>query len=406
MQQMNYAVPDELLPFVGEIIDVDTHESLPINLWEQRYGPIVNDFAVALKEAKFPVGIDLKEKDDTEINADTVWKNKRLAAPGAFDFERRLDVMNLTGVKQQVVFPGAMGLMAVYFHANSHNHNIMRSIAWSTEKRRDYALELISAYNEWVVRTTEQSPRFQAVAILCGETPEALIAEAKRLIKNGVRGVWMPSSTPPGGVSPAHTDLDPLWAELAGANVPIYAHVGADHGFLKSEVWGKAPAFEGFRMGEEHSLDPWILSTNHRATENFVATMIVGGVFERHPTLRYGAMETGGNWIGPLAEHLDLWINGSGVFLGSATRKPDLSMKPSEYIRRNVRVAPFGFEDVGHYIKLYNMPEVYCYQSDFPHIEGGKNPMGDTVNSFARHGLGQDIMKMFYCDNAKWLVPN
>jgi predicted TIM-barrel fold metal-dependent hydrolase len=406
MPQMNYAIPDELLPFAGQIIDADTHESLPINLWEGRYGSVVNDFAHALKEAKFPVGIDLKEKDDTEINAETVWKNKRLAAPGAFDFERRLDVMDFTGVKQQIVFPGAMGLMAVYFHANSHNHNIMSAISSSTEDRRAYALKLINAYNEWVVYATQKSPRFQAVAILCGDTPDTLIAEARRLIKNGVRGIWMPSSTPPAGVSPANNVLDPLWDVLASADVPIYAHVGADHGFLKSEVWRDAAAFEGFRMGEEHSLDPWILSTNHRATENFLTTMIVGGVFERHPTLRYGAMETGGNWIGPLAEHLDMWINGSGVFLGSATRKPDLSMKPSEYIRRNVRVAPFGFEDVGHYIKLYGMPEVYCYQSDFPHIEGGKDPMGDTVKSFARHGIGQDIMKMFYCDNAKLLVPN
>ncbi|WP_292931082.1 amidohydrolase family protein [Novosphingobium sp. PASSN1] len=406
MAQMNYAVPEELLPFVGDIIDVDTHESLPINHWQERYGSIVNDFANALTDAKFPVGLDLKEKDDTEINADTVWKNKRLAAPGAFDFERRLEVMNLTGVKQQIVFPGAMGLMAVYFHANAHNPNLMRTLSWAAEERRSYALKLIKAYNAWVGRTAGQSSRFQPVGILCGDTPDELISEAKRLIADGVRGLWMPSSTPPAGRSPAHPDLDPLWDALASAAVPIYAHVGADHGFLKTEIWREAPAFEGFRMGEEHSLDPWILSTNHRATENFLTTMIVGGVFERHPTLRYGAMETGGNWIGPLAEHLDMWINGSGIFLGSATRKPDLSLKPSEYIRRNVRVAPFGFEDVGHYISLYGMPEVYCYQSDFPHIEGGKNPMGDTVRSFARQGMGQEIMKMFYCENAKLLVPN
>jgi len=159
-------------------------------------------------------------------------------------------------------------------------------------------------------------------------------------------------------------------------------------------------------MGEELSLDPWTLSTNHLATENFLATMVVGGVFERHPKLRYAAMETGGNWIGPLAHHLDLWINGSGVFIGAGAKQTELKEKPSDYIRRNVKVAPFGFEDVGGYIAMYGMPEVYCYQSDFPHIEGGKNPMGDVVKTFTRQGHSQDVMKMFFCDNAKWLIPN
>jgi hypothetical protein len=81
-------------------------------------------------------------------------------------------------------------------------------------------------------------------------------------------------------------------------------------------------------------------------------------------------------------------------------------MKPSEYIRRNVRVAPFGFEDVGDYIARYGMPELYCYGSDFPHLEGGVDPMGKAVESFERHGISEDIMKMYFVDNAKLLMPN
>jgi predicted TIM-barrel fold metal-dependent hydrolase len=406
MEQANYAVPTELLPFVGEMLDVDTHESLPINHWEERYGSIVNGFADALREAKLPVGIETRESDDTEINAETVWKKKRINGPGAFDFDRRLEVMVLTGIKKQIVFPGAMGLIAVLFYANADNPNMMRSISGSGNDRRTYARKLMNAYNEWTVRITKESDRYVPVAILAGDTAEELVAEAKRLVSAGVRGIWIPSSTPPAGFSPAHSALDPLWDVLAAADVPMLAHVGADHGFLKTEVWKQAEAFDGFKMGEELSLDPWTLATNHLATENFLATMVVGGVFERHPRLRYGAMETGGNWIGPLAEHLDIWIESSGVFVGPTAKKPELKQKPSEYIRRNVRVAPFGFEDVGHYIAQYGMPELYCYQSDFPHLEGGRDPMGDTVRSFQRQGMGEDIMKKFYIDNAKWLLPD
>jgi hypothetical protein len=59
-------------------------------------------------------------------------------------------------------------------------------------------------------------------------------------------------------------------------------------------------------------------------------------VFERHPTLRFGAIELGSHWLGPLADNLDMWIE--RVF---ARRTKDiLSLKPSEYLARNVRVTP------------------------------------------------------------------
>jgi predicted TIM-barrel fold metal-dependent hydrolase len=405
MLQSNLAIPQELLPLAGRMIDTDTHESLPINHWVERYGSVAQKFAEALTLSGLPVK-ETREADDTEINAETVWQKKRLAAPGAFDFKRRLDVMDLTGIDKQIVFPGAMGLMGLWFYSNAGNPGILRSIEGSENDRRGYAKKILTAYNDWTVRVKAESSRFYPVAILQAETPEGYVAEAKRLVEMGVTGLWMPSSIPPAGISPAHSVFDPLWDVLASSRIPLFAHVGSDAGFLKTETWKEAPAFEGFRLGDEFSLDPWTLSTNHRATENFLTTLIVGGVFDRHPDLMYAAMESGGNWIGPLAEHLDLWIEHSGVFVGPTAPKPKIKLAPSEYIRRNVRVAPFGFEDVGHYIKLYNMPEVYCYQSDFPHLEGGKNPMGDTVESFKRAGLGMDVMEKFYVTNALDLLPS
>ena len=37
------------------------------------------------------------------------------------------------------------------------------------------------------------------------------------MIDNGVRAVWIPSAALPGGVSPAHPVLDPLYSLLAAA---------------------------------------------------------------------------------------------------------------------------------------------------------------------------------------------
>jgi predicted TIM-barrel fold metal-dependent hydrolase len=397
------AMPNELRPFAGEILDVDTHESLPINLWVDRYGSLAQPFVDAVIASGLPAK-DTRDHDDTEINAETVWNVKRINAPGAFDMRRRLDVLNLTGVKRQMIFPGAMGLLSVVLLGNAENRSIFATLGGD---RRAYARQLLNAYNEWAIRTTnENSDRYRPVAVLIGETPDDLLADARSLVKRGIRGLWMPTSEPPGGISPAHTLLDPLWDLLQSSDIPLTAHVGADHRFLKSDVWRKAPAFEGFKMGDEFSLDPWSLASNHRPTESFLTTLVLGGVFERFPKLRYGISEFGANWIGPLCQHLDMWIENSGIFIGKSAKKPELRMRPSEYIHRNVRISPFDFEDVGSYIKRYGMPELYCYASDFPHLEGGKNPMGDLARSLRSHGLGDDVFRKVFVENGKWLLPN
>ena len=50
-------------------------------------------------------------------------------------------------------------------------------------------------------------------------------------------------------------------------------------------------------------------------------------------------------------------------------------MKPSDYLRRQVRVTPFPGEDVAELVKI-SSPELYLFSSDYPHPEGTKDPIG------------------------------
>ena len=52
----------------------------------------------------------------------------------------------------------------------------------------------------------------------------------------------------------------------------------------------------------------------------------------------------------------------------------------------------------------FGMPEIYCYASDYPHPEGGKNPMGDISGKLER--FGPDIMRKVFVENAEWLLPD
>jgi predicted TIM-barrel fold metal-dependent hydrolase len=128
--------------------------------------------------------------------------------------------------------------------------------------------------------------------------------------------------------------------------------------------------------------------------------MVLGGVFERHPQLRFGAIEVGAQWIGPFAERLDMWATEFRRRLD-----PYLSIKPSEYINRNIRVTPFHFENVASYLGHYpHLSDVYCYSSDFPHREGGKWSKRTFETNLI--DVDQPIQRKFFHDNGLLLLPD
>jgi hypothetical protein len=402
MSTSNLSIPECLLPFAGRIMDADAHEYTPVNHWIEQFGEATRPFVEAHEDSKMPIG-QFVAADDTAMDADTIWTTKFARAPGAFDWDRRLEVMDMTGIHRQLVFPGSIGLYGAsfYFRCDAFP-NMYRSIGGN---RKAFALDMIRLHNDFCVRMARKDDRLRMVAVLLAPDVPSLLTEAKRLIDAGVRAIWLPSAALPGGVSPAHPSLNPLWDMCETAKVTITAHVGSDFEFLTTAEWRNAPQFEGWKAGEEFQMDPWTLSTLHLPVQNFVATMVLGGVFERYPELRFGACEVTAQWVGPLAENLDLWFANQRKFsLGNMEGDLRLSMKPSDYIRRNTRYSLFDIEPVDTYIRRYEMPELYCYASDYPHPEGGRQPMIDVSERVAP--FGHDVLQKVFIDNGAWLMPD
>jgi hypothetical protein len=116
--------------------------------------------------------------------------------------------------------------------------------------------------------------------------------------------------------------------------------------------------------------------------------------------LRWAAVETGAHWLGPMAHNLDMW---GWDAKGSTLWRERLPLRPSEYVLRNVRVAGFPWEPVDKYIKDYGLTDCYCYASDFPHVEGGTDPMGFWSKRLADHG--DDTLEKFFVTNAELILP-
>lgn len=398
-------IPESLRGFAGRIVDIDAHEYMPAQVWEQEFGPATKrlaDFLMTLPPDRPDSvnGLNFPNfADNMPITAENVWRVKTPRAPGSTSLQRRLEVLDYTGVYRQIMFPSGVAIMGSILINYSPEYFFAEFKG--AEARKAYGRELMEAHNTWAVRSTHFSDRLRAVAALYGNSVDELFTSTKRLLDQGIRAVWLMSSVPPGGVSPAHTDLDPFWAMLAERNISVTLHIGSEGNFFKTEVWGHAPAFDDFKAGTEFDLSPWRLSVQHLPSQNFLATMITGGVFERHPTLRFGVIELGAYWAGHLAETLELWYDNGQNFGPTSGKK--LPLRPSEYLRRNVRVPAFPFEPVDKYIERYGLEDVYCYASDYPHPEGGRDAMGRFARSMER--LGPKIMEKFFITNGEYLLP-
>ena len=139
------------------------------------------------------------------------------------------------------------------------------------------------------------------------------------------------------------------------------------------------------------------LATMHLAAQNYLATMIYGGVFDRHPGLRIGVIELGAMWVGPFVDLLE-----DRLQLSRRLRE-SLQRSPREVFIDQIRVTPFFWERTARQIERYGMPEIYAFSTDFPHPEGGTDPIGKMAADITP--LGDEALEAFFVRNAELLLP-
>jgi hypothetical protein len=84
------------------------------------------------------------------------------------------------------------------------------------------------------------------------------------------------------------------------------------------------------------------------------------------------------------------------AFAKGEERLRKLALRPSGYVRRQIRVTPYPTEPVGWIIEQSG-PEICLFSSDWPHVEGGRNPIRRFENSLT--GTTEEAKQRFYCDN-------
>ena len=285
-----------------------------------------------------------------EIGADVISGPKGWMAPGALDTEVRSKVLDALGIDAQLVFP----TFSLGHFAFSQDLDVLYGGT--------------RALNRAMTAFCSADTRLLAVGYLQLRDPARALVELESALADGVKAVWIPSDAP-GDFSPAHVDVEPIWARLAEAGVPLVLHVGGGKLLPKAFHNNGHPRPTDWLGGGENmrAKDFPVL---HHSPERFLACLTIDGVFERHPDLRAAAIELGASWVPGMLRNLD---HAHKSFSKFEPLFKDLPLMPSEYIRRQVRFTPFPFEDTRWLVEQCGA-DLFMFSTDYPHPEGGRRP--------------------------------
>ena len=269
-----------------------------------------------------------------------------------WDDDRRIEEQEADGVVAEVTFPNTV---PPFFPTGAL---LARPPVAEDLPRR---LAVIRAHNRWLADFCARHPERRAgiAQIFLNDLDEA-IADVAFAAENGLRGGILLPAVPPDSphLEPLYsTHYDPLWAACEDLGVVVNHHSGGgapDYGrhAATSMVWIAEASF-------------W--------TRRSLPHLLLGGVFERFPTLRLVLTEQGVGWIGDTLAQLDTYhaqARDTGR-IGELKYGPDdvLPLAPSEYFHRNVYVGasfPSPTEaEARHEIGI----DHYLWGSDYPHHE-------------------------------------
>jgi predicted TIM-barrel fold metal-dependent hydrolase len=241
------------------------------------------------------------------------------------------------------------------------------------------SVDLARRVNDAVAEAVSRHPqRFQAFATLPVASPEAAARELERCITTlGFKGTMLCGRVDHRNLD--HPDLEPVWSTAAALQVPILLHPRTpDEAVRKAYYSGFTPeldnAFANFGMG-------W----HYDAGVQFVR-LILGGTFDRHPTLQV-ILGHWGEMVLFFAERL-----------AAMDRFADLRQSVTAYFKTNLYVTSSGMF-MPHYLQRALEvvgPERLLFSTDYPYQY---RPGGDARRFLDQCGLEGDAKARFASEN-------
>lgn len=312
-----------------------THSAPGLN-WQDNFGRIPHQSGL------------LEDVDDTSVHRDVTL------------VRRAMDSM---GIDVQVVFPQLL------LQIGNHPYP-------------DIALELMFAYNRWMVETIlPAEPRIKALVALPFENPEASLRMVEEFgSATGVIGFMVTSQRHAGVHKRAHFKL---YRELEERGLPLAFHAGP----RRNDTW--TATMNTFLS--VHALS--FVTCNMAHLTNWV----INGIPERFPDLDVIWVESGVAWIPFMMQRLD------HEFLMRQSEAPLLKRLPSEYIRDMYFTAqPLEADNLTLLEQTFDAMDAenqLLYSSDWPHWDfdtpGRIAGLPFLTDNAKRNILGETARKLF-----------
>ena len=301
-------------------------------------------------------------------------------ALGSFSGPERTQALDQLGFKAQVVF-SSFCARPTFEAPPAHRYAIAR------------------AHNRAVAEFCRADKRLIGVALTPLDDPDQALAEIEHATALGLGAAWV-AADPPGGRSPGHPAHDRVWAALAERGMPFILHVGSASLQIPAPWMNDGFPDRVTARGGAEVIGSKDLTVIHHAPQRFISALVLDGVLDRFPSLRGGVIEIGAGWVPDMIRRLD---HAQEIWAKSEPHLALMRRKPSRQIRDQLRFTPYPFEDVGALIRE-SWPELYLFSSDYPHAEGGRDPIGRFERALA--GFDEETKRRFFQENFRGLYPN
>jgi len=222
----------------------------------------------------------------------------------------------------------------------------------------------MGAWNRWCATIAHDgSGAVHPVAHVTLRDLDWLDAQLAALSAAGVRLAMMAPALVDGKPL-SHPDLDRAWASFVAHGITPVFHV-ADQPRVFDDAWYTDDSDRFVNVVESVFLwTPAALA---------LTDLIVNGVLERHDDLRMGVVELSAIWVAQFLMMLDGGYEFTAKLNGQVP--VPLSMRPSEYLRRQVRISSFSYEQPARLERQSG--DLFMACSDYPHSEGTATPLDD-----------------------------
>src|SRR5579862_5339363 len=373
------------------IVSGDSHVVEPVDLYKTRLPKNMRDQALweedtILEEPLVPGGhTQFRTVHTAGYEGWTVSRYRQFPGPTPDGLPSSiLRDLDRDGVDATMMFPN-LSFFALY----TDDHD--RSIAHAR------------VYNDWLAETyLAYSDRLRPCAAIPTTDIGDAVKEIERAVNLGLRALILPEHPQP---LPYHAaEYEPLWAAAEANGLPIFFHVASGGVDSKENTSVTGSNVKGIltamSMGKHLELDNAMIAartmgggnTSAASPMRIISDVIAAGACERHPDLMFNMIEFNAGWLANFMGSMDKgWRTGTGQdphwWLGfweeglpaeeqelfgrlfNINEKWPYPLKPSEYVKRNIRVQ-FADDPVAVQSRHITGVETIYWGNDYPHAEG------------------------------------